>query len=224
MTLLGLVHTAAAQDAVPKPVPRPHRAVETTEVTHGRVFLLRGLANVFSLGLDKLAAKLKSRGIPARVTNHSHWRLFATLLISEYRTDRSILPVIIIGHSLGADAAVNMGNLLAENGVPVRLVVAFDGVVGGGTVVPGVDEVVNYYKPNGFGRLIKALPDFSGKLTNIDLSDRREIDHLNIEKADSLHEEVIDRVAEIFAEKPAQRKPSRAPAAKRATSTGTPGG
>ena len=52
----------------------------------------------------------------------------ADYLIDEYRSGKNVKPVIIMGHSLGADAAVNMGNYLAGKRVPVRLIVAFDGV------------------------------------------------------------------------------------------------
>jgi hypothetical protein len=82
--------------------------------------------------------------------------------------------------------------------VPVRLVVAFDGVHEGHTVSRGVQEVVNYYKPDGWGKFVEAGPGFKGKLQNVDLSDRTEIDHLNIEKSAALHDEVIAKVTAIF--------------------------
>lgn len=34
------------------------------------VYLIRGLLNVFSLGMDEIAAKLRQQGIPASVSNH----------------------------------------------------------------------------------------------------------------------------------------------------------
>ncbi len=230
LALLGLAGSVAAQ-TVPTPKPRPavtapaktaptgktaptattaKTAPTGKHIVGGRVFLLRGLANVFSLGMDRLGAKLRAKGFPGRVTNHSHWRGFAAVLITEYKSDKSVAPIVIIGHSLGADAAVRMANYLASNGVPVRLVVAFDGVAGGGPLVNGVEEVVNYYKPDGYGRLVNASPGYKGKLNNVDLSDRKDIDHLNIDKSPSLHEEVIAKVTEIFTEKP-KKKPAAKP-------------
>ena len=85
--------------------------------------------------MDTLARKLRAKDIPVRVTNFSNWRGFAAVLVDLYPSDKSIAPVVIIGHSLGADSAIDMANYLAENGVPVRLVVAFDGVHGGHKVV-----------------------------------------------------------------------------------------
>jgi hypothetical protein len=205
---------ASAQD-VPRPVPRPDvsppasavmpaatRAApaQTPAETGGNVFMLRGLMNVFSLGMDTLARKLRAKDIPVRVMNYTRWRDIAPGIVREYQDDQSVAPVVIIGHSLGADGAINMGNFLAENGVPVRLVVAFDGVHDGHTVSPGVEEVINYYKADGWGKLVEAEPGFKGKLINVDLSDRTEIDHLNIEKSPALHAEVVARLVDIFAQ------------------------
>lgn len=190
----------AAPTAVPKtseivtvsPVPVAARA------ERGSVFFLRGLLNVFSRGMDRLSNKLEAKGIQSRVTNYSHWQQFAVLLVSNYRTDKSLAPVVIVGHSLGADAAVNMGNYLATRGVPVRLIVLFDAVDGASKPGAGIAEVVNYYKSDGVGKVVKVLPSFTGKLVNIDVSDRKDIDHLNIDKASSLHDEVIANVVSIF--------------------------
>ena len=190
-----------------QPTPRPvytttaltAATIEKITVTNGRVYLLRGLANVFSRGMDQLGAKLNAKGIPARVTNHSHWRQFADVIVSEYKSDRSVIPLVIIGHSLGADAAVTMANYLAAKGVPVRLVVAFDGVAGASPVVNGVAEVINYYKPNGYGRRLTEAEGYKGKLVNVDLSERKEIYHLNIDKAKVLQDEVIGKIEAIFA-------------------------
>jgi len=215
LALAGFVFGPAWAQDVPTPVPRPSipapapsKAAASTQPTgteridagHGRVFLLRGLVNVFSLGMDTLARKLRARDIPVRVTNFSNWRGFAAVLVDLYPSDKTIAPVVIIGHSLGADSAIDMANYLAGNGVPVRLVVAFDGVHGGHKVVGGVEEVINYYKADGVGKFVEASKGFTGTLTNIDLSDHKEIDHLNIDKSTALHAEVIAKLKEIFAE------------------------
>lgn len=198
LILLGLTGASVAE-AVPTPKPRPDVPAPSrpTQEATGSVFLLRGLVNVFSLGMDDLGRKIRAKGIPVRVTNYSHWKEFGALLANKYRTDKSVVPVVIVGHSLGADAALQMGNYLAQSGVPVRLVIAFDGV-NGGTVINGVEEVINYYKANGWGKIIKAQSGYDGDLRNIDLSDSTEIDHLNIDRDQNLHKQVVDEVVEVF--------------------------
>jgi len=187
------------RSAATAPAPIVPAAVGRSEASHGQVFLLRGLINVFSFGMDTLGRKLRAKGIPVRVTNFTNWRGYAAVLLDKYRTDKSLTPVVIMGHSLGADAAIDMGNYLATQGVPIRLIVAFDGVHGGHTVGPGIAEVINYYKSDGVGKLVTAGPGFKGKLTNIDVSDRPNIDHLNIEKSPELHAEVVAKMTGIFA-------------------------
>ncbi|MCP4305805.1 MAG: lipase, partial [bacterium] len=90
------------------------------------------------------------------------------------------------------------GNYLGRAGVPVRLVVVFDAVNAGRPVGPGIAEVVNFYKPNGHGRIIGKSAEFTGKLVNVDLSDKKEIGHLNIDKMSDLHDEVVAMVLGIF--------------------------
>ncbi len=41
------------------------------------VYLLRGLMNIFSLGMDTLAEKIQRHGIYATVHNHTEWEALA---------------------------------------------------------------------------------------------------------------------------------------------------
>ncbi len=199
--MLCLAMPAGWAKTIPSPVPSAGLNLATTVATQpqGRIILLRGLLNIFSLGMDSLARKIRAKGMPAQVTNFTNWRGFATVLVSQYRTDRSLTPVVIIGHSLGADASVDMANYLGANGVPVRLVVTFDGVHSGHRVGRGIAEVINYYKSDGVGKTIQAGAGFTGRLSNVDVSDRKGIDHLNIEKSPALHAEVLAKLQAIFA-------------------------
>lgn len=201
LAVLCLAVTAGSAKTIPSPVAPAETSLATSVASqsHGRIFLLRGLLNVFSLGMDTLARKIRAKGMPAEVTNFTNWRGYATVIVSQYRTDKSLEPLVIIGHSLGADSAIDMANYLGANGVPVRLVVSFDGVHDGHTVGRGIAEVINYYKADGVGKQVRAGASFTGKLTNVDVSDRKGIDHLNIEKSPVLHAEVLAKLSAIFA-------------------------
>ena len=207
---------------IPKPVPRPSHEIGATPTptslerpallpppsgpvqaySYGRVILLRGLMNVFSRGLDALKIEMKQRGLPVELYNHTAWTEVADKLIAEHKTNKNLEPIILIGHSLGADASVVMANWLAEHGVPVRLVITLDGVGDGLTAAAGSAEVINYYKPHQFGQEILASKAFRGTITNIDLSDHPDIGHLNIEKNPDLHNQIITKVLEIMKKKP----------------------
>jgi pimeloyl-ACP methyl ester carboxylesterase len=198
--------TPLAKTDVPQPLPPPTGPVQ--QYAYGRIILMRGLMNIFSRGMDTLETELKQRGLPVKIYNHTAWNPTADAMIEEYKTNKSMLPIIIVGHSLGADASLIMSNYLAEHGVPVSLVITFDGVVEPALATNGNAEIINYYKPNAFGQEVKPTRGFRGKITNIDLTDHPEIEHLNIDKIPSLHEDTIAKILEVMKKKPAPVKAS----------------
>src|SRR5580704_13443833 len=88
--------------------------------SRAHVYLLRGLMNIFSLGMDTLAEKIQHRGIYATVHNYSEWQTLADHAAAAYHAGKEG-PIIIIGHSLGADAVMEMSAYLGRKGVPVAL-------------------------------------------------------------------------------------------------------
>jgi thioesterase domain-containing protein len=183
---IAAVHPAAAACTKFKPT-RP-----------GEVFLWRGLANVFSLGMDAMGEDFSRLGIENCVFNHSGWKAAAEDLIERSKQKNGIsYPIIIIGHSLGAGASPEMATYLGRRGIPVAYVVMYDPVVPT-QVGPNVEEIVNYYikKPNK-DKILYPMADFTGRLDNIDLSSRRDIDHFNIDKRPELHKIVYQRTLEL---------------------------
>ncbi|MFT0860840.1 hypothetical protein [Ancylobacter sp. G4_0304] len=188
-----------------------------------RVYLLRGLANIFSLGMDDLAAKMNQQGIKASVHSYSDWQVLADYAVEQAQangTKRRPQPVIIIGHSLGADAAVYMGNKVGAAGVPVPLVVTFDPVTP--TIASArIGRVVNYYKPGGAGKAVSGP-----RVENVDLTSSDTIGHFNIDKVASLHAKVIAMVKQpvrpVRKPRPAAPPPVATPTAPAITPAATP--
>ena len=123
-----------------------------------------------------------------------------------YQTDKSILPIIIIGHSLGGNRALSMSAQMAKNNVPVRLVVLFDATVSW-PVPLNVEEVLNLHKPGGpcsgatcAGAVVVGVPGYRGVIDNKDVSDILGGGHINIDKSKVLHGEVIEKVLSLLAE------------------------
>jgi alpha-beta hydrolase superfamily lysophospholipase len=155
------------------------------------VYLLRGLMNIFSLGMDTLADELNRRGVYATVDNHADWQDLADSAAAKYKAGTEG-PIIIIGHSLGADAAMEMAAYLGQRGVPVALVVPFDGT-DSYAASANVGRVLNlsqhYWMSRG--------PGFHGSLVNVDLRNDPNIDHLTIDKSPRLHARVIAEVLAV---------------------------
>lgn len=175
---------------------------------HGQVYLMRGLANVWSRGIDQLGEQLAAKGARVSVYNHSRWRELATEAAEKYAKDKNFPPIILVGHSLGANAAVLMAEKLGEAGVPVRLIIAFDSLSRSNDlkvkISSNVEEVLNFYKGKGWGLEMIPGKGFKGTIENVDLRGTRGVGHLNMDKNPELQARAVARVMETLGEKPAK--------------------
>ena len=188
-----VVTSANMSVTVPKPPPGGYK--------RGRIIILRGLQNIWSRGMDQLAKKFEAQGVKSVILdNHVRWQKIANDAIADYKTDKNITPIIIIGHSLGGDAALVMSNWMAQNGVPVRLIVVFDAVADTHPLEGGIQEVINFYKPHGYGQEVTGSKRFTGTITNVDLTTRKDIGHLNIDENQTLQDEVLAKSLTILKE------------------------
>lgn len=165
-----------------------------------RVYLLRGFMNVFSLGMDDLANQIRANGVAATVTNHADIDLLVPQIVSRYQAgDHG--AIVIIGHSLGADAVIDMAQALDRYGIPVAAAILFDGTEP--HVVPAnVTVAVNYT----LHFSVTPGPGFRGTLSNVSLLGDQSIDHLNIEKSPTLQAQALNYVLH------ASSRPGAAPA------------
>jgi hypothetical protein len=108
----------------------------------GHIYLLKGLANVFSTGLDVLDQKLIQQGYSATVHSYLFYEDLAAEAARLQKSGQG--PIIIMGHSSGADAAISMAEKMKTLGAPVALVVTFGPTID--LVAPSnVSRVINYY-------------------------------------------------------------------------------
>lgn len=186
---------ARTQPSAARRNPQPQAPAE--------VYLMRGFLNVFSLGMDELAAKLQAEGIAASVTNHADADIVTSRIVSGYNAgDRG--PIILIGHSLGADAIVEMADALARQNIPVALMVLFDGTAAH-QIPPNVAIAVNYTKHF----MIAAGPGSRAAISNVDLSGDAGIDHLSIDRAPPLQAQTMQAVRQAAAAVPAASRHRR---------------
>src|SRR6266851_770045 len=87
-----------------------------------RVLLLRGWFGVFSTGMDSLADELRVKGINAKVAGHLHWATAVEVILRERPADKTG-PLVLVGHSQGANNVIDMARALEPHHVAVDLVV-----------------------------------------------------------------------------------------------------
>jgi hypothetical protein len=201
----GLAQAAppqSAQHVAQDNAIRPQQPARKSPQAQGpvKVYLLRGFLNVFSLGMDDLAAKLQADGISATVMNHADADFAASRIVTTFNAgDHG--PIVLIGHSLGADAIVDLANALARYNIPIALLVLFDGTEAH-QIPANVATAINYTKHF----MIAPAPGSRGVVSNVDLSADPGIDHLNIDTMPSLQAQTVNDVLQA-AFPPAQREP-----------------
>lgn len=176
-------------------------AAQSVNVTpRGRAYLFRGIAGlIYSRGMDKLAERIRQTGLPASVDTYLMWRPVADQAIRDYRRDPQ--PVILIGHSMGGDAALAFAELLNANNIPVNLVVTYDPSRIADDVPPNVERYINIFQSTnvmGGGNVVQGSR-FHGHYASFNLKDHNELIHINIEKADRIQEQLVQKVVELAA-------------------------
>jgi hypothetical protein len=176
-----------------------------------RVYLMRGVLNIFSLGMDQIAARLERQGIPASVHNHLVWASVADDAAAEYRSGRAKI-IILVGHSSGATCLPDMVARLSAQGVPVKLAIGLDSVFH--TSLSGrVGRYVNFYVANGAGTRVEKTGNFQGKLENVDVESVPGVGHLTIDKNELMQRKVIAEIDAAVGSAPSAPTPvARRPA------------
>jgi hypothetical protein len=171
------------------------------------VYLLRGVLNIFSLGLDDIAAQLRAQGIPVTVANFASWSSLANEAAAAYKSGR-IKTIVLVGHSSGATALPDMVAKLDQLGAPVKLAIGLDSVFR--TKLSGrVGRYVNFYIANGNGEPVAPTGRLQGKLENINVQNVPGVGHMSIEKNRIMQRKVIAEInAVVFGRSvPGAQKP-----------------
>jgi hypothetical protein len=190
---LGLILLGAAINLGSAQAAHTTRLMRAEQARAGdHVYLLRGAFNIFSLGMDQIAARLQRLGVRTTVANYLFWEQLAEQAAAEYRAGR-VRTIIFVGHSSGAVAVASMAAQLGQYGVPVKLVIGLDPTsltVAGGRV----GRYINYYVGNGLGEPVIRGAQFGGALENLDVEKNPSIGHFNIDKYTALQEQVIREI------------------------------
>jgi hypothetical protein len=184
------------------------------------VYLLRGVLNIFSLGLDTIAAKLQAQGINVTVANYLSWSSLADEAAAEYRSGRT-RNIVLVGHSSGATILPDMVARLDQLGAPVKLAIGLDSVFR--TSLAGrVGRYINFYVANGNGEPVARTKQLHGELENVDVG-RLGVAHLTIDKSEIMQQKVISAIDAVAFSRPSTLPQTQASAIKpRAAAAGAP--
>jgi hypothetical protein len=164
-----------------------------------RVIMVRGWFGVFSTGLDSLADELKGRGINAEVVGHLYWEKAVQEIVREH-AGGATGPLVLIGHSQGANNIIDMARSLDAHKIPVDLLVTLAPLLQN-PVPANVNRAVNYYQSPGWGAPIAADRGFHGKLSNVNVADDWTILHISIDKSARIHQDILREIDAVVQKK-----------------------
>src|SRR5215468_2244654 len=157
-----------------------------------RVLLLRGWFGVFSTGMDSLASELKAKGIKAEAAGHVYWSTAVKDILKE-RAAGNTGPLVLVGHSQGANNVIDMARSLESHKIPVDLLVTLAPFMQD-PVPANVVRAINYYQSPGWGAPLTTDRGFHGKLSNINVGDDWTIAHVSIDKSARIHAEIAREI------------------------------
>ena len=171
--------------------PTTARAAPAQAAATTHVYLLRGVLNIFSLGLDTIGSRLQAQGIPVTVANFVSWSSLADEAATAYKAGR-IKTIILVGHSSGATALPDMIAKLNQLGVPVKLAIGLDSVFKT-KLSTGAERYINIYIGDGPGEPVRAAQGLRGKLDNVDVRGTG-VGHISIDKNEAIQRRVIAEI------------------------------
>lgn len=171
----------------------------------GQVYTMRGLGGIFSRGMNRLEDTLEDK-YHVR-TSSTIWYKANELadFIHTHYMDKSLTgPIILIGHSLGANEQIKVAKDLAKWNIPVDLLMTIDAVCP--IAVPAnVKEVFNIYKPSFVPMFsgLKLRPCLSESPTHINNFNVKciknvYVNHFTIDKNAAIQKIMLEKVLSII--------------------------
>jgi len=173
-------------------------AVPLATQARARIYLFRGaLGPIFSRGMDHLTKRLEEAGIRADVYEFTICRLIADQAIRDFRDNPA--PIVLIGHSMGGLCALTFAGILKSENISVSLVVTIDPAHASPKVPLNVERYINIFLSDSVlgGGDVMAEPGYQGHYASFDLKEHEEVTHINIDKMDSIHEQLVTAIAQL---------------------------
>ncbi|WP_369721755.1 LysM peptidoglycan-binding domain-containing protein [Bradyrhizobium sp. LLZ17] len=180
------VAPAAAPPPPAEPLPPP------------KIYLFRGaMGPIFSTGMDRLSEKLTQAGFSADVYEFTICRWIGNRAIASYK--ESPAPIVLIGHSMGGLCSVIIAEMAAKENIPISLVITIDPAHATDDVPLNVERFINIFLSDSVlgGGNVVAVPGFRGHYASYDLKENSRVSHINIEKSDDIHRQILEMVTQL---------------------------
>jgi pimeloyl-ACP methyl ester carboxylesterase len=155
------------------------------------------LGLIFSRGMDKLAKRIEEAGVSVDVNEFTVCQLVAERAIREYRQDPA--PITLIGHSMGGFCALQFAEKLQAENIPVSLVVTIDPAHLMPKLPMNVERYMNIFLARDVLGGGDVMPEkgFQGHYASFDLSKLKGVLHINIDKMDIIHTQLLNKILQI---------------------------
>jgi hypothetical protein len=173
--------------------------------SQGEVHTMLGGLGMFSVGMDQVRNDIVKKYKHVSASSNMWYNAGdVTHSISHYYYNhKTHRPIILMGHSLGANEQIKVARNLNAAGIPVELLVTVDAV--SQTIVPpNVKHVLNVYKP-GFvpmfsGLKLRAVDSSATKIVNINVNDLKgmSVNHFTIDKNKLVQAMILDEVKKVL--------------------------
>lgn len=169
--------------------------------SRAEVYTMRGgLGGVFSKGMNHLEDTLQNDyQIPSSSTVWYKANALSKQIIKEYKTQHEHAPIILVGHSLGANEQIKVAKNLASANIPVALLITVDAVAPI-RVPPNVKQAINIYKPSFVpmfsGLKLKAVDPKTTRIENLNVTTFKDayVNHFTIDKDEKVQKIMIQNI------------------------------
>lgn len=172
--------------------PAAKKVVVPVKETGAHIIASRGLAGrVYSTGMDELVAKGHARGITGTVYD---WPFESWMVAEAIAKINAGKKVILVGHSLGANAQVDVATRLGHLGYTVPLVVTYDPTPLVSCVPANVRFAYNFNQKLGAigrGAIKPCNAAHKGRLINEQVN----MAHVVLDNSDRLHQQTFRLIA-----------------------------
>lgn len=194
----------------------PKHVVHKKHHAKGQVYTMRGFLGIFSRGMDQLAVRCNDEvNVQTMSIAAPEWRQLAKHIIAQKHHNELNGPLILVGHSEGADNQIDVAYALQKENIPVDLLVLI-GPFAPSSIPTNVKQVYNLDRSYAIGHVLPFMGNVSVRVADshktametLDIGytktkfDASAINHFNIDKSQDVQNLVLDKIRELVGKSP----------------------